>query len=75
MNYKQVIEVSGRISEDILKLPCIRGCMKETDDTCVYYTRMSRMKKIYQTEVFGGDKLCECQDGYWIVEPRKKTKR
>ena len=77
MNYKQVIEVSGRLSADVFSLPCVRGCLKNNDDSVTYVLWISSLRHFGENTVTTGQRLCEGEDGFWYIEgePLKKTKR
>lgn len=77
MKYRQVIEVSGRLSADVFNLPCVRACMKNNDGSVTYVLWISSLRHFGENTVTAGQRLCEGEDGYWYIEgePLKKTKR
>lgn len=61
MNYKQVIEVSGRLSADVFSLPCVRGCLKNNDDSVTYVLWISSLRHFGENTVTTGQRLCEAE--------------
>jgi hypothetical protein len=77
MKYRQIIEVSGRLSADVFNLPCVRSAKKGNDGKVYYELNLAMMRRIFWATVCEGQMLCEDEDGFWSIEgePLKKTKR
>ena len=75
--YRQIIEISGRLSADVFGLPCVRACMKNDDGSVTYVLWLSSMRHIRENQASAGQRLCEGYDGLWEIlgEPTKKSNK
>ena len=68
-NYKTMIHIDGRCLEDIMRLPCVRGCEKTSVEGVLnfsfYPLYMAHPSQFQYAET--GDRLCERQDGKWVI--------
>ena len=73
MRYKQTIRISANVT-DIMQLPCVFSCHKESDGRLCYLLYDWDDHGRY-VEAHPGEWLCEDLNGKWHVFPDKDYKR
>ena len=71
--YKLMVHIDGKCIDDILRLPCVKGCSKTATKDVYKFLFFPHCMAHPTTMAYTGDWICQDYDGKWYIE--KKTNK